>query len=366
MSIHQRFFAGFVLALAGGALVGVLATAELGEAGIPAAAGVFGVLLAAGIVAAHRLAGRISAPLRELEEAMHRVAEGDFSAAAPAPTQRRRDRVAGRLLHPDARPPQGHDDLAGAGRREPARQAGAARRGREARLARPGGRRRRPRDQQPAGGHQREGRAAPGLPRGLRRLQAPRALRGAARGDRRQRQALPHDHAPPARLRAPGRGHRRADRAQPGGAAGARVPRAARSRAKGVAARGLASPRGCRPRTPTGSNSSRSWSTSSRTPSTPSRRGGTIAIATRAKNQRWLQVAIADNGPGIPAEQLKQLFEPFFTTKEKGKGTGPRPLRLARDHEEARRPDPRRERGGLRDGLHAGAAGAARRPGDRR
>jgi nitrogen fixation/metabolism regulation signal transduction histidine kinase len=87
VSIHQRFFAGFALALAGGALVGVIATAGLGQAGASAAAGVLGVLLAAGIGAAHHLARRISAPLRELEDAMHRVAEGDFMAAAPAPTR---------------------------------------------------------------------------------------------------------------------------------------------------------------------------------------------------------------------------------------------------------------------------------------
>jgi two-component system NtrC family sensor kinase len=50
--------------------------------------------------------------------------------------------------------------------------------------------------------------------------------------------------------------------------------------------------------------------------------GGRVTVTTRVKNQRWLQVLIADNGPGIPPEQLKRLFEPFFTTKEKGKGTG--------------------------------------------
>ncbi len=50
--------------------------------------------------------------------------------------------------------------------------------------------------------------------------------------------------------------------------------------------------------------------------------GGRVGVSTHAKNQRWLQVVIADNGPGIPPEQLKRLFEPFFTTKEKGKGTG--------------------------------------------
>jgi two-component system NtrC family sensor kinase len=92
--------------------------------------------------------------------------------------------------------------------------------------------------------------------------------------------------------------------------------------------------------------------------------GGEVAVVTRAKNQRWLQVVVADNGPGIPPEQLERLFEPFFTTKEKGKGTG-LGLFVRADHEEARRPHPRRERGGGRDEFHAGAAGAQRRPGDR-
>jgi PAS domain S-box-containing protein len=49
--------------------------------------------------------------------------------------------------------------------------------------------------------------------------------------------------------------------------------------------------------------------------------GGKVTIATRAKGGK-LQVEIADNGPGVPAELVSRIFEPFFTTKAVGDGTG--------------------------------------------
>jgi signal transduction histidine kinase len=49
---------------------------------------------------------------------------------------------------------------------------------------------------------------------------------------------------------------------------------------------------------------------------------GQITIRTSAVNSQWIQIVIADNGPGIPEHIQHQIFNPFFTTKAVGKGTG--------------------------------------------
>jgi signal transduction histidine kinase len=46
-----------------------------------------------------------------------------------------------------------------------------------------------------------------------------------------------------------------------------------------------------------------------------------LTIASRLEAAE-IVVAIADNGCGVPAENLSRLFEPFFTTREVGSGTG--------------------------------------------
>jgi two-component system NtrC family sensor kinase len=56
--------------------------------------------------------------------------------------------------------------------------------------------------------------------------------------------------------------------------------------------------------------------------------GGTIVMSTGISlsasdtGKRGVEIAVTDNGCGIPPEDLDKLFEPFFTTKEVGKGTG--------------------------------------------
>jgi signal transduction histidine kinase len=48
---------------------------------------------------------------------------------------------------------------------------------------------------------------------------------------------------------------------------------------------------------------------------------GTLTITTKKQNNT-VRISIADDGPGIPPENLRRIFDPFFTTKEAGKGTG--------------------------------------------
>ncbi len=49
--------------------------------------------------------------------------------------------------------------------------------------------------------------------------------------------------------------------------------------------------------------------------------GGKLALSTRMNGKR-LEIAVADSGPGIPAEVLPQVLEPLFSTKTFGTGLG--------------------------------------------
>ncbi len=50
-------------------------------------------------------------------------------------------------------------------------------------------------------------------------------------------------------------------------------------------------------------------------------RGGTIKVSGREASG-YLEVTVADNGPGIPQEDLPKVFDPFFTKRAEGTGLG--------------------------------------------
>ncbi|MEP6655046.1 MAG: HAMP domain-containing sensor histidine kinase [Myxococcales bacterium] len=49
--------------------------------------------------------------------------------------------------------------------------------------------------------------------------------------------------------------------------------------------------------------------------------GGHVEVSVR-ESELLAVIAVADHGPGVPAERTQELFEPFFTTKPDGTGLG--------------------------------------------
>lgn len=55
--------------------------------------------------------------------------------------------------------------------------------------------------------------------------------------------------------------------------------------------------------------------------------------AEEGKDSRWAEIAVGDQGVGIPTDVLERMFDPFFSTKERGSGLGLATVhRIVEDH----------------------------------
>lgn len=50
--------------------------------------------------------------------------------------------------------------------------------------------------------------------------------------------------------------------------------------------------------------------------------GLALRVEVCALNEKWLQIEVSDNGPGIDEDALDRIFDPFFTTRAAGTGLG--------------------------------------------
>ena len=49
---------------------------------------------------------------------------------------------------------------------------------------------------------------------------------------------------------------------------------------------------------------------------------GNVFVSVKNIENQWIEISIADDGPGIPQEIHNKIFEPYFTTKPRGTGLG--------------------------------------------
>lgn len=47
-----------------------------------------------------------------------------------------------------------------------------------------------------------------------------------------------------------------------------------------------------------------------------------LTVCSAVRDDKWVEITVADTGPGIPPDRLSRLFDPFFSTKKEGMGLG--------------------------------------------